>query len=46
MNSTSVTEREECIEVAPIEGVNRLMKERDVLLRHRPLSIAPWSPGD
>jgi hypothetical protein len=37
-----VTEREKCIEVAPVEGVKRLVKELDVLLRNRPRSIALW----
>ena len=35
-----VTEREECVEVAPVEGVKPLVEEPDVLLRHRPRSMA------
>jgi hypothetical protein len=34
-----VAEGEECIEVAPVEGVKRMAEEFDRLQRHRPLSI-------
>jgi hypothetical protein len=35
-----VYEREEGVEIAPVEGVVDAIEPLDVLLRHRPLSIA------
>jgi len=38
---SGVHEREVGAQVASVEGVNHLARERDVLLRHRPPSIPP-----